>query len=267
MTSIIKPLRWWDMVSPTEEEMPDFLRAYMGKGMQFRTPKRMWEDLWMRKRGEMNHVIGMRKAGTIANFKGPKYQKGIICATAFGVAADGTEPNLQNITNATSSISPAPSRQQYAYDSDGGIEGDTDAGTEATIVYVTITTQTDDTNNHTNDWWPDQPDTNEGLNWDIRYLNEALTGSTTGIVLMHLLADNTGVNRTSATWYLLDTISNDHVIASHDGGIGVNRNNGTTKDPAFGVTTLDVDVEIRATGSGSAVTSMHFDLDVEGTVV
>ena len=61
-------MSWWDMVSPHEEEMPDFLRAYMGKGMQFRTPKRRWEDLWMLKRGEMNSLVGVRR------FNGPKYQ-------------------------------------------------------------------------------------------------------------------------------------------------------------------------------------------------
>jgi len=55
------------MVSPQgEEEMIPFLRTYMGKGKQFRTPKRMWEDLWRRQRGSLNHVMGGRNFGKIS---------------------------------------------------------------------------------------------------------------------------------------------------------------------------------------------------------
>jgi hypothetical protein len=263
MTAIILPGRpgWFGMVSPREEEMPEFLKV-IAQG--WRTPHRKWEDLWRLRRGELNHVLGMRE------FNGPRRQRGSLSGGSVhrtAPAAGGSTPNLQDITNDVSSVAPTPSRQQYAYDSDGSIEWDDAATTEGSIVYAELTTGTDDANDHTNDWWPDQPDTNEGLNWDIQYLNEVLQLiSGTGTQIGHYLADNTGVNRTTATWYLLDTISNDHADATHDGGIGVNRPNGGGKGgDDVGVSTLDIDVEIRATGSGSAVASHSYALQVEGT--
>ena len=257
MGVIVRPVRWWDFVSPQEEEMPDFLKV-IAQG--WRTPKRHWEDLWRLRRGELNHVLGMRQAPKLR-----KRQLGIIgLGRMRALQASGDTPNLQDITNATSSVAPQSSRQQYAYDSDGSMRGDLDATSEASIAYADLTTLTDDANDHTNDWWPNQPDTNEGLNWDIRYQNEADVGPEP-YTASHLLADNTGVNRTSGTWYLLDTVSNDHADATHDGGIGVNRGNGVAKTPDTGLSTMTVDVEIRATGSGSAVASHSYDLDVEGT--
>ena len=257
-------MRWWDWVSPQgEQEMIPFLRVYMGKGKQFRTPKRMWEDLWMRKRGDMNHVMGMRKAVTITNFKGPKYQRGILHPIGFW-AADGVIPNLQDIAHADSSTAPTPSRQQYAYDSNGSMQGDLSAQQETTIVYTDLTDLTDDPNDHTNDWWPDQPETNEGLNWEIRWRNVQDVGPEP-YTADHLLADNTGVDRNVDEWYNLDTVSNDHADATHDGGIGVNRQNGTIKTPDTGLSTMTVDVEIGTDGAETALTSHSYDLDVEGT--
>ena len=266
MTIIVKPLRWWDMVTPREEEMPGFLRAYMGKGKQFRTPKRIWQDLWMRKRGEMNHVMGMRKFGTIKNFTGPKYQRGIICATAFGVApaGGGTDPSLLDISNHWHQTAPVQARQFYGYDSDGSMEWE-ETSTFANIVWGTeLTTGTDDSNDHTNKWWPDQPETNEGLNWDIRYLNEVLNGRGGTSGGMHLFK-NAAVNRNSGQWYLLDTVSNDRVNGTQDGAIGHNRGNGTTKNPDSGHSNADVDVEIRVKDTGIAVASHSYVLDTGGS--
>jgi hypothetical protein len=195
-------------------------------------------------------------------FKGPKLQRGSVSVTPFVnvIPTGGVVPILSDIVNATSSVAPTPARQQYAYDTDGGMEADTDATNEASIIYVALTTQTDDANDHTSEWWPDQPDTSEGLNWDIRYLNFSSDGG-----ISHLFPDNLGVNRTTDVWYLLDTVSADHADATHDGGIGFNRTNGTAKNPNTGTNTLTVDVEIRATGSGVAVASHSYDLDCIGT--
>jgi hypothetical protein len=244
--------------------MIPFLRAYMGKGKQFRTPKRMWEDLWRLKRGEMNHVLGQRCSTRISNFKGPKYQKGmIVIATAPGVpAAGGSSVGMQNITNAVSSVAPTPSRQHYAWDSDGSVEYDDDCTTIASIVYVELTTGTDDSNDHTNDWWPDQPDVNEGLNWDIRYTSHTQGGAGG---TFHNFKTTAGTDRVEDTWYLLDTVSNDHADAAVAGSMGFNRANGTAKTPSTGTATLDTTIEIRATGSGSAVDSSVLDLQVQGT--
>lgn len=256
---ITRQRSWFELVTPDREDMDAFLRGYIGADA-WRTPRRLWRRMHHSKAGIL------LAENRIPKFR--RYQRGNFAMFPAGTTAKGapgTVPNLQDITNATSSSSPTASRQQYAWDSDGGVEGDTDATTEASIVYADLTTQTDDSNDHTNDWWPDQPETNIGLDYDIRYDNEALTGNMDGVIADHLLPDNTGTDRVSGTWYLLDTVSNDHGDATHDGGIGVNRNNGIGKSPEFGVTTLNVDVEIRATGSGSALATCHLDLDVEGT--
>lgn len=258
MSSLILRRGWFGMVTPSEPELLNMLRLLYGPNW-FRIPKRKWEDLWRLRRGQLNAALGLR------DFKGPKHQRGIIAATAaYQQAPAPSVPTLTDITHADSSVAPTPSRQQYAYDSDGGMRHHLNATTQASIVYTDLSTQTDDTNNHTSEWWPDQPDTNEGLNWDIRWLNFVNAGPEL-LTASHLFADNVGVNRTDGTWYLLDTVSNDHGDASHNGGIGCNRSNGTTKTPDTGLSTMTVDVEIRTTGSGSAVASHSYDLDVEGT--
>jgi len=267
MNNIIRPVRWWDMVSPQgEQEMIPFLRAYVGKGMQFRTPKRRWEDLWRLKRGFLNNRLGERNFGTLSlsNFKGPKYQRGIICAAAFGVeAGGGTTPTLSNVADSNSVTSPSQCRNVLAYDSDGALRWDGAATTVASITYATLTTGTDDTNDHTGEWWPDQPDVNEGLNWDIQFTVDTQTGSGGGSVWYSFSAAS--VNRTISTWYLLDTVSNDHADGSRDGCWGVGRGNGTAKSPVTGTTTHDGTIEIRATGSGSAVATHTVQLDCVGT--
>ena len=272
MNSIYIPTRkfgsWWDMVSPREEEMPNFLRAYIGKGMQFRTPKHKWEDLWRLKRGEVNGVLGMRKFGTIKKFTGPKYQRGILNPIGFWVepaGGGGTEPNLQDVTHLNSQTAPTQARIALAYDSDGSLEFDGDATTLATIAYTDLTTQSDDVNTHTNDWWPDQPDVNEGLNWDIQYTNLVHTGIGSVRTFWNTLGSPIG-NRVSGEWYLLDTVSNDHADAGGDGAMVINRGNGTAKNPDTGSSDVDVDVDIRATGSGGSVAGHALDFTCNGAL-
>lgn len=259
MNGIIMPgsRAWWDTVSPREEEMPEFLKL-IAQG--WRTPKRYWEDLWRLRRGELNHVLGMRRF----KFGNPKYQKGVLHPAGFWHAppgGGGTNPTLTDITNTFSQVAPTPANQFYAYDSDGSLDWDEFGGAFGTNpIYTGLSTETDDTNNHASEWWPDQPDVNEGLNWDIRYLNEVLVGG-----IAYYFRDNLGANRTTATWYLLDTVSNDHADGGANGAIGHRRGNGTAKSPSTGTATLDLDVEIRATGTGSAVASHTYDLATAGT--
>ena len=256
-------MRWWDWVSPQgEQEMIPFLRAYVGKGMQFRTPKRKWEDLWRLKRGFLNNRLGERNFGT---FKGPKYQRGILHPIGMwhdAAGGGGTEPDLTNVTDSESQVSPQAVRQSLAYDSDGALRWWAGPGVGTSIVYATLTTQTDDANNHTGEWWPDQPETNEGLNWDIQYNTDVSTGSVTA---RHYFEDSASAARTISTWYLLDTVSNDHADATDNGALGVNRTNGTAKTPDIGSGNIIVDVDIRATGSGSAVATHTVSLTVVGT--
>lgn len=257
---IRKPWSWWDMVSPREEEMPDFLRAYMGKGMQFRTPKRMWQDLWMRKRGELNHVLGMRKFGTIRNFTGPKRQRGILHPIGFW-GGGGTEPFHTDITHTESNVSPTRSRIHVWWNSDGEIRFY--SGTGVSPTYADLTTQSDDSNNHTGEWWPDEPETNEGLNWDIRFTNE----NNSGVLTADWKFYDTGgaADRIVDTWYVLDTVSNDAGDSITHGSWGCNRNNGTEKNPNTGSGTLEADIEIRTTTSGSAIATNTTSLTVVGT--
>jgi len=205
----------------------------------------------------MNHVLGMR------SFTGPKRQRGSVSVHVNvnpTPAAGGTNVGMQNITHSHSSVAPTPSRIQLGWDSDGSVRYYFGT-TVASVVWADLTTQSDDSNNHTDDWWPDQPDTNEGLNWDIRFTSKTF-GGTGGTE--HLFFDGTS-QRTEDTWYLLDTVSNDMADASRNGAFGVSRANGTAKTPSTGTATMDATIEIRATGTGSAVDSSVLDLQVEGT--
>ena len=244
------------MVTPSEQEMLAVLRVLYGPDW-FRQPRRTWEQIWRERRGELNHILGMRR------FKGPRYQRGSMSVfpSAVSAAVAGTVPNLQDITHAHQEVAPQSSRIMLGWDSDGSIEHYF-GNVISNIVYSQLTTQSDDSNDHSNDWWPDQPETNEGLNWDIRFDNE-VEGGVDGIY--HYLKDGGGVDRVSGTWYLLDTVSNNRADASNNGAIGINRLNGTAKSPSTGVATLDLDIEIRTTGTGSAVASQALDLEVEGT--
>jgi len=255
MSNIIKPYSWWNMVSPQgEREMIPFLRTYMGKGKQFRTPKRMWEDLWRLKRSDMNHVMGMRKFGKITNFKGPKYQQGILHPIGMWAAAGGggTEPDLSDVAH-DKATSASATRVAIAYDSDGTIEHYF-GSTLAALIWSQLTTQDNQTSNdHTSEWWPDNPETNEGLNWDIRYTN--LTSAFDDQLMTTVPAD-----RIEDTWYLLDDVSNDHVDYSNQGCLQVRITaKGTGTDN--GIT----DVEIREKDTGSAIASHNVNIQVIGT--
>jgi len=242
------PLSWFKMVSPTAEEMPDFLKK---AGTGWRTPKRKWEQLWRLRAGE---------------FRGPKRQRGSVSAFAghaFPAAGGGTSPDLSDITDHHSVSAPTIARISIAYDSDGAIRADLSATTIGSITYFTLTTESDDANDHTGEWWPDQPETNEGLNWDIRYTNLVEGGSASA--RWYFYDTGGAANRIEDTWYLLDTVSNDHADASAHGALGINRSNGTGKSPSTGSADNVMDVEIRATGSGSAVASHQVDITVTGT--
>lgn len=248
------------MVSPREEEMPDFLKV-IAQG--FRTPKRKWEDLWRLRRGELNHVLGMRRSPTLR-----KRQRGSVsvhvqaAAAQQGAAGGGTVPELFDIQDNYDVAAPAIARVSIYFDSDGTIQHDLAAAGAGTIVYTQLTTQSDDANDHTFNWWPDSPETNEGLNWDIRYTNHSQNGTLTAF---HLFETSGSVDRVEDTWYLLDTVSNDAGDGLDEGALGCNRSNGTGKSPSTGVGDIIQDVEIRTTGSGSAIASCNVDLEVEGT--
>jgi hypothetical protein len=242
------------MVTPSEQEMVGILRALYGPDW-FRQPKRTWEQIWKERRGELNHILGMRA--------GPKYQRGSVGITVVTFPKlGGTQPELSDIDNSFSTVAPAIARQSLWYNSDGSIQWDEVSGSGAFIVYAKLTTQTDDANDHTNEWWPDQPETNEGLNWDIRYTNLVVTPTVTA---QHYFEDGAGADRIEDTWYLLDTVSNDGGDGTDNGAIGCNRTNGTSKNPNPGSGSINLDIEIRSTGSGSAVASQNVDLEVIGT--
>jgi len=251
MSNIIRPVRWWDMVSPQgEEEMIPFLRTYMGKGKQFRTPKRMWEDLWRRQRGSLNHVMGGRNFGKISNFRGPKYQQGILHPIGMW-APSGTGPDLSDIDHAYTGASGVAARVHLAYDSDGTIIWDT-ATTVGTVVYADLTTGTADSNDHTNEWWPDNPETNEGLNWDIGFTTVVNAYDFTFRTVATPIA-----SRIVDTWYLLDDVSNDVVDGTLGGALVVRviaKNTGITS-------TGIVDVEIREKDTGDFLAKHTVDLD------
>ena len=257
MSALILPGQpgWFGMVSPRQEEMPDFLKL-IAQG--WRTPKRKWEDLWRLRRGELNHVLGMRKFGR------PKYQRGSVSAFVQAAAAQqgvatGTMPDLSDITHEESNVAPTASRIDIWYNSDGEIRFHSSSALNPT--YATLTTQSDDANDHTNEWWPDQPDVNEGLNWDIRYTN-LVTG---GTVTSRSFFDDGGGDRVEDTWYLLDTVSNDAGDTLTTGSIRINRNNGIAKTPDVGSGDQVMDIEIRVTGSGGAVASHQVDQTATGT--
>ena len=248
-------MSWWDMVTPREEEMPGFLNTYIGKGKACRTPKRRWEDLWTQKRGEMNHIIGVRKFKTITNRKGPKYQRGIICAAAFGVAAGGgTTPALTTITHDHIGASGAQ-RIHIVYFTDGDIRWEEGSITIANIVYAQLTTDSDDANDHTSEWWPDNPETNIGLSYEIQLASDTGTNAFT-----HIFKTAAGANRNVAQWYNLDTVSDDSANASQNGSLGVSV---IGKDPA------SVDsvgsVEIGLDGTSSSLASHTVDIFVSKT--
>ena len=250
MNRIIRPLRWWDMVSPQgEQEMIPFLRTYIGKATGWRTPKRKWQDLWMLNRGDMNHIMGMRKFGSISNyFTGPKYQKGMIAIAAAVYDGGGTEPELTDIDYSKTAATGAQ-RVHVAYDSDGSIVWG-EGGVIGGLTYADLTTQ--DGGSHSTEWWPDKPETNEGLNWDIRYTN--LTNS---FDFHFRTTVTTPADRAEDSWFVLDDVSNDYADATNQGALVITAvGKGSSSDT--GIT----DVEIRVTTSGSAIASHNVDTTV-----
>lgn len=239
-------LSWYEMVKPSAEEMIAFLRCYLGANW-WRHPPKKWHDTYMRYRGQ----CGMAA-----------YQRGFMRIPGFWSepAAGETSPALSAITHSHTELTPTAARIHIAYDSDGRIEWD--ATTNPTqIVYTELATETDDTNDHTGEWWPDSPDVNEGLNWDIRFTNETIGGTGGNI---QRFRDNLAANRTVDIWYLLDTVSNDHADASANGSWGLLRANGTAKNPNFGTATVTVDIEIRVKDTGSQVATHFVDLTCIG---
>jgi hypothetical protein len=114
---IAQPLRWWDMVSPTPEEMVELIRAYQTK-QWWRIPRRCWEDMWRLQRGHMNHILGNRSFGL------PKFQRGSVSVHVNvnpTPAAGGSSPGMQNITHTRTTTAPNPSRIQLGWDSDGSV--------------------------------------------------------------------------------------------------------------------------------------------------
>lgn len=256
MSAIILPRSWFDMVTPSEAEMRNFLREYIGPD-HWRVHQMRWRELFHRNAGILiaeNRIPKLRK-----------FQRGSVGITVVANAAQqgaggGTEPALLDITNSESSVAPTAARNQIAYDVDGTIEYY--FGTElVNVVYAQLTTQSDDANNHDAHWWPDEPETDIGDDYDIQYNSETEGG--TGGTFFYLR--DISANRTTATWYLLSTVSDDHADGSANGAIVLNRANGTAKTPNTGTATLTVDVEIRATGSGAALASHTLDLTSIGT--
>jgi len=258
MSAIILPRSWFDMVTPSEAEMRNFLREYIGPD-HWRVHQMRWRELFHRNAGILiaeNRIPKLRK-----------FQRGSVGITVVANAAQqgaggGTEPALLDIVQSETQVAPESARIQIAYDVDGTIEYYFGT-TVGLVVWAQLTTQSDDANNHDAHWWPDEPETDIGDDYDIRYLNEVEGGA--GGTFFYFRDTVGPTNRVSGTWYLLSTVSDDHADASANGCINCLRTNGTAKTPSTGNADLDVDIEIRATGSGSALASHNLDLDVEGT--
>jgi len=253
-SQIIKPMMWTDIIRPTEEEMKWLLRQYIGAD-QWRIPRCKWHELYVFNRGLFGELNRWQ------NFKTWKRQRGIIMATAAYQQALAAQPALSNISHVQTKVAPAPARIQIAYDSDGSMEHFL-GGLLGDIVYTKLTTQTDDANDHTNEWWPDQPDINEGLNWDIRTTNETID-EIHGQADFWRFEDATPAERLVDIWYLLDRVSNDHADGSRSGALTCLHRGGTSKNPNPGICTYIGTIEIRATGSGGAVASHVVDLKSE----
>lgn len=247
------------MVTPSEAEMRNFLREYYG-AEHWRVPFMRWREAFHRNAGLLiaeNRIPKLKK-----------YQRGSVSVTPFANAAQqgaasGTIPDLSDVTDDESNVAPAQSRISLWYHTDGDLQWWAGTGTVAAVLYAQLTTQSDDANDHTLEWWPDNPETDIGLDYDIRYLNEVETGTPTA---RHYFQDTIGpTDRVSGTWYLLDTVSDDAADATDEGAMGINRGNGTAKTPNTGFGRTEVDVEIRATGSGSALASHAVDITVTGT--
>lgn len=244
-------MSWFALVTPSEAEMHQFLRAYVGPE-HWRVPIMRWRELFHRNMGILI------QEGRLPKLR--KHQRGSVGITVMPYVVGGTQPDLSDITNSESQVAPIAARSQIAWNDNGDMQHY--FGTElVNVVYSQLTTQSDDANDHTAEWWPDNPEVSIGDDYDIRYLN-AIPGGLGGTVF--LLNDGT-VDRTSGTWYLITTVYADVADAGRNGAIVLNRANGTAKTPNTGTATLTVDIEIRATGVGVALASQALDLTSIGT--
>jgi len=259
MSSIILPgtPSWYGMCKPQLGEMETFLKRF--KQPEFwRVPKIHWQQLWLENRGDLNHVLGVRHFGKI---KGPRYQRGMLHPAGFWhdpPAAGGDAPALTDITNTYTTTAPTNAGQQVRYHTNGYIDWD-EAVNFASIVYAQMTTDTDDANDHTYEWWDAAPSTGEGANYDIRY-----TG-TTGTWTKIFYDTGGAANRVVNTWYLISTVYADSGDGVADGCLRQHKPGGNAKSPNPGTVTGTIDVEIRATGSGSALASHTVDLTSTAT--
>ena len=255
MSDIILPgtSRWYDMVSPRAWEMPDFLKL---AGQGWRTPKRKWEQLWMEQRGNFNKQLGRRV------FKGPKFQRGVLHPVGFWFeppSGGGPATNLTNVTSSSTVAAPTSLILLLGYDTNGHLEWIGEhQGLIGTAVWSTLTTGSDDANDHTDEWWDANPSTNIGASYDLQYNTVTETDGGGGTVF-HYFKDGTATNRTISTWYLISTVDADRADGSNAGGIGIRRGGGTAKSPVTGTSRVQVDVDIRATGTGSALATHSID--------
>jgi len=253
MSAIILPgtTSWYDMLRPRPGEPEDFLKKFIGAGW-WRTPKRKKEELWLFKRPELNHVLGMRKFPTLR-----RLQRGSVSVYTFNypysAGGGGDAPALTDITNTYTTTAPTNASQQVRYHTNGYIDWD-EAANFASIVYAQMTTDTDDANDHTYEWWDAAPSTGEGANYDIRYTGT--TGTWTKIFY-----DTTGAaNRVVNTWYLISTVYADSGDGVADGCLRQHKPGGIPKSPNTGTKTGTIDVEIRLKDTGSALASHTVDL-------
>ena len=254
MNDIIFPstTSWYNMVSPRIWEMPDFLKL---AGTGWRTPQRKWEMLWRERRGDFNHILGKRR------FKSPKFQRGMLHPIGFWGSGGGPSVQLTNITHSQSAVAPTPARIHIAYNTNGQIYWDSYTGVVDNCVYAQLTTDSNDTNDHTAEWWSSNPSAGQGSNWDLMYSNVTETGD--GFVFY--FRELSGIDRTISTWYSINTVWADVADGTNPGALVVGRINGTAKNPLTGTYNLTIDIDIRATGTGGSVAQHTLDLTAIGT--
>lgn len=262
MSDIILPgtASWYDTLRPRRGEFEQFLQKYIGADW-WRVPKRLKEELWLIKRPQLNHVLGMRRF----RFGSPRYQRGVLHPVGFWFEPGGDPaPALTAITHTVSNVSPTQSWQLYGYDTNGHMEWYAGTGPVGSVVYSTLTTGSDDTNDHTAEWWDANPSTNIGASYDLQY-NTVTENGTAGGTIYHYFKNSSAIDRTISTWYLISTVDADRADAANTGAIGMRRGNGTAKSPSPGTSILTVDVDIRATGTGSALATHTLTITNTGT--
>ena len=240
---------WTDLVKPNEEHMNWFLRRYVGADW-WRTPMMTWRELFTRKRGQLNHIRPPMKS-KIHVFNGPKYQRGmIVMATQFGVApppVGGTNPAETDVRHTHTTTAPQNARQAIRWTDNGFLEWDAFGGALNNGTYAILTTQTDDTNDHTDEWWPDQAEANIGDSYEIQFTNVTTPFTFTLATLT--------ANRNVDQWYNISDVYDDSVGNTSDGCMHLNRVGGTSKNPNPGTANGQVDMEIGENGTSTAISS------------